>query len=280
MDVSTDALAIDVTVRTERGKLNGIMTCGLFSGIALGSFLLGMIADVFGYPYVFFFSGASIILTMFLITIIRERKTITRSKKINKIIIDEFKNKFNIGISTFLPIVAINSGILIFTLPLYMKNILFLEIRDIGLFASIFVLGKVIGSLTLGAISDNLGRRKTLYIIILNSILFSFLLIFADNTQKFILIYFICGILNGGLIANLLALCMDISNPKIGATQFSIFMSLLNLGEICGGTFSGSIITNLGFTKTFLISSWVFLPALLIFYITKNKINNNLDIHK
>jgi hypothetical protein len=59
---------------------------------------------------------------------------------------------------------------------------------------------------------------------------------------------------------------MEETNPRIGATQFSIFASLGNAGMTIGETASGSLVAILGFTRTFLYSAWFFGPELLILY--------------
>ena len=73
-----------------------------------------------------------------------------------------------------------------------------------------------------------------------------------------------------------LAMCMDVTNPQIGATQFSIFTSLSNFGTLGLEFISGTLFIMLGFTRLFLYSAWIFGPALLILYIIRLKpINKN-----
>jgi len=65
---------------------------------------------------------------------------------------------------------------------------------------------------------------------------------------------------------------MDVINPRIGATQFSILTGLANLGMVNIGSGSGGIlVAMLGFSRVFLYSAWVFGPALLILYLIKLK---------
>jgi hypothetical protein len=65
---------------------------------------------------------------------------------------------------------------------------------------------------------------------------------------------------------------MDVTNPKIGAAQFAILTSLANIGLIVfGTTTAGSLISILGYSRVFLISAWVFGPALIILYFIRRK---------
>jgi predicted MFS family arabinose efflux permease len=69
---------------------------------------------------------------------------------------------------------------------------------------------------------------------------------------------------------------MDVTNPRIGATQYSVFISLFNLGIMITGTISGPLYVMLGVSRVFLYSAWIFGPALLILYFIRLKKN---DVH-
>jgi hypothetical protein len=62
---------------------------------------------------------------------------------------------------------------------------------------------------------------------------------------------------------------MDITNPKIGATQFSILASIHNFGDISISMISGSLVLMLGYDRFFLYSALIIGPALLILYFIK-----------
>jgi len=64
---------------------------------------------------------------------------------------------------------------------------------------------------------------------------------------------------------------MDTTDPKIGATQFSIYSSFGNLGLTGGQTVSGSLVTILGFNFTFLFAAIMFAPAIIVMYFIKIK---------
>ena len=109
------------------------------------------------------------------------------------------------------------------------------------------------------------------YFLIIGSILSTGSLIFSYDFQSFVVIYSIIGFLQGGYFVSFMALCMDITNPKVGATQFSILMGMGNLGLILSGAASGFMYVILGFNKLFLYSAWVFGPPLLLLYFIRLK---------
>jgi len=272
LDVSSDAWAIEIGREEERGKINGAMFAGQFAGVAVGSSLIALIAKFFGYSLAFLSAGSIIILIVLFPLIIKEIKIVKKRQKIILPLINEFKKKTTQLIAIFSPIVFINSGLLMVIIPLYMKISLQLDIAQIGLIMAIFPVTSAAGSLAGGAISDRWGRKNPLYVFIGLSIFFTASLIFANTWQIIAVVYGIIGFLQGGYFAAALAMFMDVINPKVGATQFSILTGLANLGMLNIGSGSGGIlVVMLGFSRVFLYSAWVFGPALLILYFIKLK---------
>ena len=113
------------------------------------------------------------------------------------------------------------------------------------------------------------GRKITLYILIFSSVFFTILLILTHSWDYFTLVYCIVGFLQGGYTAPLCAMFMDVTNPRIGATQYSILTSLANFGEIGIGALSGTLVLMLGYSRVFLYTAWLVGPALLTLYFVK-----------
>ena len=64
---------------------------------------------------------------------------------------------------------------------------------------------------------------------------------------------------------------MDITNPKIGASQYSLLTSIANIGDTIIPMISGIILVALGYTKFFLYAAWIIGPALILLYFIKEK---------
>jgi len=271
LDVSADSWAIEISKEKYRGKLNGVMAAGLFAGMAIGTSIIALIAQNLGYIIAFLTAGLLILPIILFPLFIKEIKKIKEHRKITLLLINEFRKKTTQSMAVFLPIVLIGGGIIQFAIPIYMKINLQLDIGQIGLISTVFILAKMSGSLVCGAISDKWGRKTAMYIVIGFSAFFSSSLIFAIDWQLLTVLYGIIGFLSGGLLSVLMATCMGITNPKISATQFSFLMSLANAGELGGGAISGTMISLLGFSRVFLYSAWIFGPALIILYFIKLK---------
>ena len=77
--------------------------------------------------------------------------------------------------------------------------------------------------------------------------------------------------MGGSIWATSGALYMDVTNPRVGATQYSILTGLTNIGYLGIAAISGTLIAMLGFERVFLYAAWAFGPPLLILYLIKLK---------
>lgn len=266
LDVSMDAWAIETTKPEERGKVNGSMMAGFFTGLAIGASFLSFIAENNGYTASFTAAGILVLIIMILPGLTKKPKEEKRKKTLTKLLIKEFKKTATAKIAILLPLISINSGIITLATPLFMNIDLNLTIAQIGLITTAFTVSRIMGSLSLGSLSDYINRQRLLLIIVVFSIISSAALIFGTNWPAITILYSINGFLNGGLFSILLAQSMDITNAKLGALQFSILISLMNAGELTGELISGSLITLLGFSRVFLFSAWILGPSLLLLY--------------
>lgn len=272
LDVSADAWAIEITNENERGKINGAMMGGMFVGTAVGSFLLAYIAQNFGYSFAFLTAGLFVISVILLPLAIKEVKIYRKREKISSILINEFKKKTTQLVASFALLSTIGEGLIIYAVPLYMLIVLQLNVFQIGLITAILYISKLAGSFIGGALSDRWGRKPVLFVFLGAGIFVTAAFVFANSWESIALIYGAFGFLMGGaLYAVLCALCMDVTNPRIGATQYSILTSLGNFGALGIGAISGTLIALLGFYRVFLYSALAFGPPLLILYLINLK---------
>jgi len=151
---------------------------------------------------------------------------------------------------------------------------LFMDNVQVGFVTMLFTVGIAVGAIVGGFMGDHLGRKTSLYILMSLSIVFTGCLVFSNNFENFTFIYVIIGFLQGGYHAAFLALAMDITNPVVGATEFSIFAGLANFGNILAGSLSGTLYLLIGIEKVFLYAALLFGPALLVLYFIRLKENN------
>jgi PAT family beta-lactamase induction signal transducer AmpG len=271
LDVSADALAIQISKEEERGKISGAMYAGLFFGSASSAILLSFIASNYGYNTAFIVSGIFILLVIVFPLFVKEIKIVKRHQKIGPLLVGEFKKRNTQLMAVLAPISSISGGIMYFIAPLYMKDILNLSLTQTGILASLFPTMMGVGSVIGGVITDKLGRKFALYLFFGGSIIIFASLTFGTEWLIFTFIYGLVGVMIGGYHSATCAYVMDITNPKIAATEYSVITSLFNVGEWAGGSFGGSLVAAIGYSRLYLYSGWFFGPAIIIIYLLKLK---------
>jgi MFS family permease len=275
LDVSADAWAIEICRKEEFGKVNGAMYAGQYTGMAVGTIAFGLIAEQINYSSVFFIAGMLLFVIIFIPLLVKETIHIKKRQKVALMLLNEFKKQTTQIVAVLALFITVNRGMLMLLIPLYMKVGLSLDIAQIGLIVTVFPISSAIGSITGGIIADRFQRKTSLYLFVSMSMIFSASLITATSWEVLAILYGAIGLLQGCYIAAAAAVFMDITNPRIGATQFSIFTGIGNGGMTAGETLSGIFVSAVGFTGAFLYSAWFFGPVLFIIYFIRYEKNRN-----
>lgn len=269
LDVSADAWAIEISKYEERGKVNGSMFAGQSIGMVIAASVLSSIAYFYGYHYVFLITALLVLLIIIYPLLVEDVRKVKKRQKLKLLLLQEFKKKNTVFVSILGLLGGLNIGLLGIVIPLYMNFYFNINIAEIGLIITLWSGTKVIGALIAGTGCDKWGRKNVLYAVIIGVLFFTALIILTRTWLVLAILYGIIGFFHGGFYTAISALMMDITNPKVGATQYSILTSLANLGMTAGESSSGTMIAISGFTKTFLYGAWVLGPALLILYFIK-----------
>ena len=268
-DSTADAWAIDISEEKIRGKINASMNAGHNFGIGFCAVTLSIIAESFGYNYMFIFAGLYILIILIFPLLIKDTIQNKKQDKVTPILINEFKiNKIKLVI-IFAIIIGISSGLLAFVIPLFATNILELSVSQIGLIAGFVPIITIVGSIIGGLISDRWGRKIAIYTMILPSIILICTIMFTRSLLFLIIPYFIVILLSAGRWAASSAMFMDVTNKKIRATEYSMFNSLEILGYVISSIFTGLLIGILGYNYIFIFISLTMIPPLIILYFIK-----------
>jgi PAT family beta-lactamase induction signal transducer AmpG len=276
IDVSADAWAIQTTKTKERGKVNAAMYTGLFAGTGIGGILLAFIATYYGFEMVFLTTSFLIFLVVIFILFVKERKIDIQRRLIKSLIIKEFKKRNTQIVSLFGIAASMSYGMLVYVIPEYMTNVLLLDKIQIGFLSALFPSAIVIGVIIGGTSSDKWGRKKIIVIALIGLLITCGLLITADTWEKLAIIYTAIGIFTGAAsFSAMAALMMDITNPKIGGTQYSFLTSIANFGHVSISMISGSLVLFLGYNRFFLYIALTVGITIFILYFVKETVNKN-----
>jgi MFS family permease len=272
------AWAIDICPINERGKINGSMKAGEAISFGLTALIFSLLAQQLGFTIIFLITGSLLLLFFVLPFIVTEEKIIREKQRIGCLLIGELKKKLTKFILLFGPFVSIAGGMAIFVAPIFARTFLRLDVYQVGIVSAFGILIGVPGSYIGGYLADKAGRIKTLTFAISLSILLYIVLIFID-TILILIPYFILIFIGAFITTSLLALYMDVTNPQIGATQFSLFTGVANVGYIGGSIMSGTLIALLGFDGVFIFMGCSLIPSIIILYFIKNQYVNRYLNH-
>jgi len=269
LDSATDAWAIDISRKEERGKINCSMNIGKWVGQYIGALIIISIAVSFGYSISFMVSGLVIlVLVLVPLSVKYEDRKIDRLR-IWSIIRQEFK-KLTTSLTTLYFFVIVLQHALFFSLlVIYLKVVLDLNDTYIGIIFALWLVVVIPGSIVGGILSDKYGRKRPLYFFLIFVIIASIPPIFLSDFLHLIISFSVILFFINAIISSNWAMIMDIINPKISAFQHEIICSIVNFGSIIIGSASGTLFVILGGKNLFVLVALLTLISLLILYTIK-----------
>ena len=266
-DVSCDALAVDILLPEEQGKVNGAMWGAKVIGTGLGAGLMGTILVVKGLVYAIILQTLIMLIIILFPLIILERpnesrfpwsrkkKNISKNGKrvknpfqVFKTLLNAFSKKPSFYGGVFILSAAINQGINSGVLPVYYN-------KNFGWEPDLFsqVMGgpamvlEFLAALLGGFLADKFGRRRIFYFgwgsfSILSGMLGVMIILYQDVPYWFQMGYLV---LYPSLVAigtvSMFALTMALSWSSASATMFTSYMALSNLSVVIGTNLIGPL---------------------------------------
>ena len=261
-DVSCDALAVDILLPEEQGKVNGAMWGSKVIGTGMGAVVMGTLLVSKGLVFAI---GAQTIL-MFIIILfplfilerpgekrfpwsrvvsdepIEDKRSIKNPIHVIKDLIHAFSKRPCLFAGLFILISAINQGINSGVLPVYYSSTLnwqsdtYSQISG-GPGAILEFFGAILG----GVLADRFGRRKVFFLgwgsfSVLSGV-FGLMVLTTDQLPYWFQVFYL--VVYPSLIAigtvSMFALAMALSWSKASATMFTSYMAISNMSVVIGG---------------------------------------------
>jgi PAT family beta-lactamase induction signal transducer AmpG len=218
----------------ERGRANGIMAAGKYTGVVVGGQGLVWIANTVGWPAAF---GAAVVLLLLPAALIVRLRESPRSSERGPRLLPLMKRSFLVRVVLLALVFAFVSDLSDYllsplTFPLFQRQLGYSD-QWLATLATLTGLAGVAGSLLGGVLGDRMGRRRAVVIACVGVALTDF--VFASGrahwpSTAFVLAISLVGALASGMVFSAsVALFMDLTNPRLGATQFQLYMSVSNL---------------------------------------------------
>ncbi len=288
-DVAIDGMAIDVVPDKERAQANGFMWGGKTLGIAGSSLANGYIITFYGYGAAAIATAAFVGLIMLVPLLVRERPgerllpwsagkvspqseaqqlhrswpiVVTLAKAIGRptsliFALAVFVALMSYGLHTsFVPVLAV-------------QELKFSQLDFGHLAAAANLVGGLFGIGLCGWIAGALGQRNALLLALAMTAALQLavgLIPSAPQSQMMFVIYTVVHALLFVLISVCIyAEAMRMSTPAVSATQFSLYMAVLNLGTSFGAQRFGALKSDFGYEGVFLSAGLASLIAATLF---------------
>jgi len=272
-DASTDALAVDVLPPHERGKANSIMWAAKVGGSATGGSLGVLLAKVLGWTTLFVACAIIVWAVMVLVIFVRERPDAEADAAAQK--------RFDLGaiwqsFSFKTPLVGVAIALcapigyaLVSTVYTTMlRGDIHFDEEKIASLTFVDTPIGVIGALLGGFVADKIGPRKAMGICMAG--IGVCLAVFAATrslwpSMAFLMAYtVVSSLFQYAYNSASLGFFMTISNPAIGATQFSLYMAAANVTYSWTAKTGGWMGEHWGVATVFAIAAAVQIAAIAL----------------
>ncbi len=269
-DVAIDALAIQVAKSEERGLLNGCMQAGMLLGRSLFGGAALLVASIVGWTGVIYGLTACIWLSLSLLFFIQEpvAPLATAVPFISHLgaALKEAKTWWALAFALISAAAFEASGALAgpFLLDRQVSQ------ETIGLFFALpAVIATLIGGMIGGYVSDRFGRVASVALSLIGIVTVVMGLSGLDAfrptepvREALIVMFTTLYLFIGFFTASSYALFMDLTHPRLGATQFSAFMAATNGCEAWSAWAAGRLVAWNGYASSFLVMSLISLSSL------------------
>jgi len=269
-DVAVDALAIKVTKAQDRGLLNGCMQAGMLLGRSLFGGGALVLVSLMGWAGILIGLTVCTWLSILILCLIEEPVS-SRPPRV------EFQSHLYAAVkerTTWwgLAFALISAAAFEATGAIGGPFLLDRQLprEAIGFFFAVpAVIATLVGGIAGGRISDRFGRITSVTVS-----LFGFVIIvaglgvidgmLAGNAPQATLISLLTALylFIGAFTTSSYALFMDLTDPDLGATQFSAFMAATNGCEAWSGWLAGQLVTWSGYSGCFFVMSFISLSSL------------------
>jgi PAT family beta-lactamase induction signal transducer AmpG len=254
-DVAVDGLAVDILPGDEIERVNGYMFGGQAIGIALGATISGTLIAYQGLAAAALVLGGSIFAILMLVLVVRERPgerllpwtrgaASQRSLDLHlgafgPIIRNLFAAMFTRQSLILIPaLLAVTAawGVFLGLAPIFASNQLGWE-KDIysGWSGQANLIAGLLGGLMFGAAAGQWGARRMFILCAIATVVLALIMLALQPywATPALLIAAIFGFTVLNVLRSVTAgsLAMRLCNPAVAATQFAVFMAILNLGR-------------------------------------------------
>lgn len=294
-DVAIDGMAIDIVPEAERAQANGVMWGGKTLGIAGGAWVTGTVISRFGLSAAAFVSAGFVALVILFPLLLRERPgerlfpwspgQASRESAARQmggwwtmvlVLLRALVGRRSLIFAAGLFVALTAYGLHTALAPAMAVKQLSWSSEDYShLAGAANLVGGLFGLALSGVIADRLGPRRALLLALAGlAVLQGVMALIPASWGSpavfggFIVLHVSLFVL---LSVALYAQAMSLCRPQVAATQFSVYMALLNLGTSFGAHRFGDVLKAGGYPGALLIGAGICAGAIIVFLFLQSK---------
>ena len=247
-DVAVDALAVDLLPEAERGRANGLMYASKYGGGVIGGAGMATVIGASGLRTALVLQTVLLLAIMMVPLLVRERSGPPPERPKLADVVRSLVKAFRVRSAFVGGVLMLVGNIAIGTMAA-IASVLFVQTLhwDATEYAQItggpgLALG-LAGSVLGGFLADKVGHRRLAAIAA--AVMALAWIVFAScesqwTNRTFVYALFVVEpVCQSVMLVSLYALCMDISWPRVAASQFAAYMALSNFSTSLGYRFAG-----------------------------------------
>ena len=268
-DTTADALAVDVTPPEDESLVQSYMTMGRAAGLIILSFIFGLIADRFGFNYIFLVIAICLLFPLYFVLQIEEPARRSESQTFEwgafRMLLRPTTLLFGLFLAFSYTTFQAIDGLVTF----YMSSELGVSATVIGRYGTLKGIGMMIGAVIISVAVRRFGTRfaslLTLAAVTLGGLIFSI----TNNVNTILMLGVVWGIVVGLHWTVYAAVSMSITDLRVAGSMFAILQTMANVGLGLGDGLAASFADNMSFSeifRLFALLNLIAIPLFLIFY--------------
>jgi len=271
-DVAVDALAVDLLDEEERGRANGLMYASKYGGGVIGGAGMATVIGFAGLRTALTMQVVILLAIMLVPLLVRERDGAPPpTRSIGEILVG-LRRAFSLRSAIVLGVLMLGAtfatGIVNAAAPaLYMQHLGWKDTEYAQLAGGPVLLIGLGGAVLGGLLADKVGHRRLAAIASVVMALWWIGFALAEpwwHSRAFIFaVMWVEPLCLSLMTVALFALCMDVSWPRIAATQFTAYMAMSNMSTTRGYQVAGRVVDAWGYQGMFVAAAVIQLVVTL-----------------
>lgn len=265
-DTTADALSVDAVDEADHSTVQAWMNGGRAVGLVVVSLGFGLLADAFGYRYIFLVIAVLLLGPLWYVSRVREPGSRTPAhtfdRRAFRALLEPRYLMFALVLILAWTFFQGIDGLVTF----YMSNELGASGTSIGLYGTIKGIGILVGGVGLSALVRTGGSRPaaiaTLFLVTAGGLVFASL----DTVNAILLAAPLWGVAVGFQWTNYVTFTMGITDLRIAGSMFAILQTMSNIGIGAGEGIATALSNDLGFVgvfRSFAVANLVVVPLML-----------------